>query len=308
MKTYAFYGWETANVTDERGLTPRDHYDLLSRIWCADTCAPRMRERWSPEDKTLGQCSITAFLMQDIFGGDVYGVPLRDGNFHCFNDVGGCVFDLTSEQFKYALDYENCPLQNREVHFAKAEKRRRYEYLKARLEAAIAALEPGAASVFESEKLLYAVVSEALVGDYLAMMNDFECVGRFISAGGRTYFEADEIEWVRKKREANDVVFSMLEKTTGEFVGNVELVRRENGETELGIAITAAKQDRGYGTEAVAAIVGYGFGRLGLRRIILRARPYNPRALRVYEKCGFREYARDADHVYMEIAAAPDGE
>lgn len=131
MKTYLFYGWETADIRNEYGLTPRDCYDLLCDVWSADTCAPRMRGDWSPENKTLGQCSITAFLMQDLFGGKVYGVPLSDGNFHCFNAAGGCVFDLTSEQFgSVRLDYGNCPEQSREAHFAKEEKRRRYEQLK----------------------------------------------------------------------------------------------------------------------------------------------------------------------------------
>ena len=135
MKQYDFYGWEKADIKDENGLTPRDYYDILSEIWCADTCAPRMRDSWSPENKTLGQCSITAFLMQDIYGGKVYGILRPRGNYHCFNDVGGTVFDLTSEQFgDEVLDYSNCPEQFREVHFAKEEKRLRYEYLKQRLE------------------------------------------------------------------------------------------------------------------------------------------------------------------------------
>jgi len=176
MKNYCFYGWETAVIKDAYGLTPRDYYDLLSDIWCADTCAPRLRSEWTPENKTLGQCSITAFLLQDLFGGRVFGVPLDDGNFHCFNAVeiqvptklkcsagtltgsdgksvceadpdparktcaqvlagpGTCVFDLTSEQFgERKLDYEHCPEQFREVHFAKEEKRKRYEVLKERL-------------------------------------------------------------------------------------------------------------------------------------------------------------------------------
>ena len=133
-KKYNFYGWETADIKDERGLTPRDYYDLLCKIWCAETCAPRMRADWSETNPTLGQCSITAFLMQDIYGGRVYGVPLGDGNFHCFNDVNGCVFDLTSEQFGLTvLDYSHCPEQLREVHFAKTEKRERYEILRSRL-------------------------------------------------------------------------------------------------------------------------------------------------------------------------------
>ncbi|MBP5216426.1 MAG: hypothetical protein J6038_01155, partial [Bacilli bacterium] len=85
-------------------------------------------------NKTLGQCSITSFLVQDNFGGEVYGVPLGDGNFHCFNKVGDKVFDLTSEQFlpkvlEYTLDYP----QSREAHFFKEEKRLRYEALKALL-------------------------------------------------------------------------------------------------------------------------------------------------------------------------------
>ena len=93
-----------------------------------------MRDGWSPENKTLGQCSITAFLMQDIYGGKVYGVMREGGNFHCFNVVGDCTFDLTSEQFgDEKLDYGDCPEQFREVHFAKEEKRQRYEYLRTKL-------------------------------------------------------------------------------------------------------------------------------------------------------------------------------
>ena len=139
MSDYGFYGWETADIKDTRGRTPRDYYDLLSELWCAETCAPRMRGDWSPENKTLGQCSITAFLLQDLYGGKVFGVPLGDGSYHCFNVVGGCVFDLTSEQFgDVLLNYANCPEQFRETHFAKEEKRKRYEVLKNRLLARLA--------------------------------------------------------------------------------------------------------------------------------------------------------------------------
>ncbi|MCR5005383.1 MAG: hypothetical protein K6A77_05720, partial [Clostridiales bacterium] len=67
MRTYQFYGWQQATVppvTDAYpGIhDPKDLYDVLSGIWCAETCAPRMRKDWTPENKTLGQCSITAFL------------------------------------------------------------------------------------------------------------------------------------------------------------------------------------------------------------------------------------------------------
>lgn len=146
MKEYKFYGWEQADVpavSDEykQIKNPKHLYDLLSEIWCAGTCAPRLRDSWTKENMTLGQCSVTAFLAQDIFGGDVYGILRPGGNYHCYNVVGDCVFDLTSEQFTQssksgddeALSYENNPMQSREVHFSKEEKRLRYEYLREEL-------------------------------------------------------------------------------------------------------------------------------------------------------------------------------
>ena len=134
MKTYRFYGWETADVQDRHGLTPRDYYDILSTVWCAETCAPRMRDKWHEDNKTMGQCSITAFLMQDLYGGKVYGIPRAGGHFHCFNVVDGCVFDLTSEQFgDEVLDYHNVAEQLRDIHLASEEKLQRYEYLSAKV-------------------------------------------------------------------------------------------------------------------------------------------------------------------------------
>ncbi len=145
MKEYKFFGWEKAdckpvNPAFEKIKNPRHLYDILSEIWCAETCAPRMREKWTEKNQTLGQCSITAFLAQDIFGGKVFGIPREGGkNFHCYNLVplssgDECIFDLTSEQFgEEKLCYENNPEQFRNVHFAKEEKRLRYEYLKAEL-------------------------------------------------------------------------------------------------------------------------------------------------------------------------------
>ena len=137
--SYKFYGHESKSVSPinpkyEDIKDQRHLYDLLDDIWCKESCAPRMRINWTKENKTLGQCSITAFLVQDIFGGEVYGVPLEDGNFHCFNVIGDVIFDLTSEQFLgKELDYKNVILQNRDEHFKKEEKYQRYLYIKSEL-------------------------------------------------------------------------------------------------------------------------------------------------------------------------------
>ena len=108
MEKSGFFGCDAASKlvreTIYSGIrTPKDLYNALKKCWCAETCAPRMRSDWNEDDATLGQCSVTSFLVQDLFGGMVFGIPLGDGNYHCFNVVGDTVFDLTSEQFRLGL-------------------------------------------------------------------------------------------------------------------------------------------------------------------------------------------------------------
>lgn len=141
-KKYCFYGNENATKVvapdNEYGVkTPLDLYDRLLQIWSINTCAPRLRPDWSCSNPTLGQCSITAFLVQDIFGGEVYGVKTGNG-VHCYNVVNGISFDLTSEQFgdkAKDLDYTPILKQDREApnHFGNGEKRDRYLLLKSSL-------------------------------------------------------------------------------------------------------------------------------------------------------------------------------
>jgi len=128
---YKFYGHEHLDIRPKSRIFTgieriTDLYDFLLDTWSKETCAPRLRDKWSIDNPTVGQCSITAFLVQDIFGGDVYGVKLDDGNYHCYNVVDGKAFDLTSEQFDYPLTYDLTNKQDREVHFQKEEKYLRY--------------------------------------------------------------------------------------------------------------------------------------------------------------------------------------
>lgn len=141
MNKYLFYGWETATIKDGNGLTPRDYYDILSDIWCSETCTPKMRPDWTENNKTLGQCSITAFLLQETYGGKVMGIKTESGNYHCFNDAKGVIFDLTSEQFgSRTLDYSGGIELEREDVFTAEEKIERYRYLKEKLLAAVTKL------------------------------------------------------------------------------------------------------------------------------------------------------------------------
>ena len=69
-------------------------------------------------------------------------------------------------------------------------------------------------------------------------------------------------------------------------------VLNEIDETNRGanfrISLKRAFWGQGYGSEAARLLLGYGFGALGLHRIGLEVFAFNPRAVRAYEKLGFK--------------------
>ena len=62
---------------------------------------------------------------------------------------------------------------------------------------------------------------------------------------------------------------------------------------EFGICIgDRSCWDKGYGTEATQLVLDFAFTGLSLNSVLLSAFAYNQRALRAYEKAGFREIGR----------------
>lgn len=155
--------------------------------------------------------------------------------------------------------------------------------------------------IFESENIVYVRPSFDLVPDYLEMVNDIDNVARFIGERSEPLTEQQEIDYIKDKMDNNATMFSMLEKGTNKFIGNIEFFNRVFEEAEWGIVITTSMQNKGYGTEALKRSVEYGFNELGLNRIYLGVYVNNPRAIHVYENCGFKEYGRDDVDIFMEI-------
>jgi RimJ/RimL family protein N-acetyltransferase len=79
-----------------------------------------------------------------------------------------------------------------------------------------------------------------------------------------------------------------------ELIGMVNLagMRPKSRCATLGIALGREFLGRGYGSDAMRVIVGYGFRELGLHRIQLGVAPFNQGGIRAYEKAGFREEGR----------------
>ena len=141
--------------------------------------------------------------------------------------------------------------------------------------------------VFESDRINYVKVDPNLINDYLKMINDIE-IQSFIGLSNMTISFDQEMEWVRKNMQNDSTTFSMIEKSTNEFIGNIEIMNIENNIGELGICITRDKQDKHYGQEAMKRIVEYAYNELKLDEVYLNVHGDNPRAIKCYENCGFK--------------------
>ncbi len=90
--------------------------------------------------------------------------------------------------------------------------------------------------------------------------------------------------------EGKGVHFAITLRGDGSLIGAIGLrdISAEHSAAELGFWITPSCQGRGYASEAVPAVVAYGFDGLGLNRVYAHHMTRNPASGRVLEKAGFR--------------------
>ena len=88
----------------------------------------------------------------------------------------------------------------------------------------------------------------------------------------------------------------------GRVVGHGMLLPFKEGEAELANFLHQATRDRGIGTTLNRVLLKLG-RELGLRRVWLSVEPFNRRAIRSYEKVGFRRHPATpwAPEVEMEV-------
>jgi RimJ/RimL family protein N-acetyltransferase len=124
----------------------------------------------------------------------------------------------------------------------------------------------------------------------------------------------DWIEKVLEKEDATFIFFTIHTLDEDRLIGFVGLdtIRWNHGDAFVFLALGEREYwGKGYGTDAMRVILRYAFTELNLHRVSLDVFEYNPRAIRSYEKAGFRyegrkrkSLSRDgqrADDVWMGI-------
>lgn len=143
------------------------------------------------------------------------------------------------------------------------------------------------------------------VDEILKHFNDIE-LRRFL--GFLTPISKEEEEqWVRNtwenRQKGTEYVFGVELKDDQLLIGTCSLfsIHRINRSAELGIAIWNKKYwGKGYGTEAVRLLLGYGFNFINLHSVFLIVNEDNLRAIKAYEKVGFKFTARHRDSLFQD--------
>ncbi|MBV6395254.1 MAG: hypothetical protein HFACDABA_00829 [Anaerolineales bacterium] len=102
--------------------------------------------------------------------------------------------------------------------------------------------------------------------------------------------------WIEKDLDKeNYFAFAIRTLAEDRLVGEVGLgyARWNRHEAFVGIGIGDREDwNKGYGTDAMRLVLRFAFLELALQRVSLSVFEYNPRAIRSYEKAGFRQEGR----------------
>lgn len=149
--------------------------------------------------------------------------------------------------------------------------------------------------IFRGELVrLSAADPEELGKTYVRWSRDTEMMRLFGSGPTRMQSARASIEYYEKELKdqlPSHFYFSIRALEDDRLLGETDLdiTSWASRDAFVGIGIgDRADWGRGYGTDAMRLILRYAFTELNLYRVSLSVFEYNPRAIRSYEKCGFR--------------------
>lgn len=101
----------------------------IKKSWSEETCYPSSREEWKIENPALGQCAITALIVNDVFGGKIMRCMVGTMS-HYYNFVDEEVIDLTASQFKdININYDLGEERSRDYLLSNEDTKKRYYIL-----------------------------------------------------------------------------------------------------------------------------------------------------------------------------------
>jgi RimJ/RimL family protein N-acetyltransferase len=118
----------------------------------------------------------------------------------------------------------------------------------------------------------------------------------------RVFNIENEKEFLNNILLKGEYIFAIIRKSDDKLIGNCGLHKIDNIDRTATVGIFIGdddNQNKGYGSDALNSLIGYGFGVLNLNNIDLHVFDFNERAINCYKKVGFKEYGRRHKAYYV---------
>ena len=119
------------------------------------------------------------------------------------------------------------------------------------------------------------------------------------------YSPENGVSWISEHKDAfiekKAVIFAVCQKDNGDLLGAIALeLEKSDKRGEIGYWIGYPYQNKGYATEAVLAMLQYGFRTLSLNRITATTIAWNNVSARILDKTGFQKEGVLRNHVFKK--------
>jgi RimJ/RimL family protein N-acetyltransferase len=145
----------------------------------------------------------------------------------------------------------------------------------------------------EAMSVVLRAIRESDLPDYVQWFNDPEVTQFTQLESGEITLEGER-EWFRRVTSPENPDRNWAIEAEGRHIGNCRLHLEHEGRMgAFGIIIgDKTAWNRGYGTAATKEVLRIAFAEMKLHRVFLCTHGDNARAIRCYEKCGFRHEGR----------------
>ena len=155
---------------------------------------------------------------------------------------------------------------------------------------------------FQSERVLLRELLDSDLPLFHEWWNDPEVAHYQVGEMVRLNQEQTNTEMFRNwfKPEGANIGFTIVERASSEPIGVVNMwgASVKNRSATLAILVAKSHWNQGLGTEALQLVLNYAFNELNLHRVELTVFGFNTRAIRAYEKVGFRQVGRQREAIF----------